>query len=145
MTLVRRVSFSLVAHSFLGIKIRFLGEANTQWVETEKRQNQEGKTEEERKDVTGHEEYFQISYYLLGGANSGETELASGAHTYPFTCSLPPSIPSSFEGEYGHVRYTIKVTLDRPWKFDQDSKMAFTVISPVDLVSEFQLPQGFFD
>lgn len=110
-----------------------MGEANTQWTETEKRQNQEGKTEEERKDVTGHEEYFQISYYLLGGANSGETELAPGAHTYPFTCALPPSLPSSFEGEYGHVRYTIKVTLDRPWKFDQDSKMAFTVISPVDL------------
>lgn len=117
----------------LGIKIRFLGEARTQWVETEKRQNAEGKTEEERKDVTGHEEYFQISYYLLGGANSAETELAPGAHTYPFTCALPPALPSSFEGEHGHVRYTIKVTLDRPWKFDQDSKMAFTVISPVDL------------
>lgn len=42
-------------------------------------------------------------------------------------------MPSSFEGEFGHVRYTIKITLDRPWKFDQDMKMAFTVISPVDL------------
>lgn len=70
---------------------------------------------------------------MLGSANAGETELPAGAHTYPFTCALPPTLPSSFEGEYGYVRYTIKVTLDRPWKFDQDSKMAFTVISPVDL------------
>lgn len=62
-----------------------------------------------------------------------ETELPAGTHTYPFSCALPPSLPSSFEGEFGHVRYTIKVTLDRPWKFDQDMKMAFTVISPVDL------------
>lgn len=54
-------------------------------------------------------------------------------HTYPFTCALPPTLPSSFEGEWGFVRYTVKVTLDRPWKFDQDIKMAFTVISPVDL------------
>lgn len=54
-------------------------------------------------------------------------------HSYPFTCALPPTLPSSYEGKWGYVRYTIKVTLDRPWKFDQDTKMAFTVITPVDL------------
>lgn len=62
-----------------------------------------------------------------------ETEINPGTHSYPFTCALPPTLPSSFEGKWGHVRYTIKVTLDRPWKFDQDTKMAFTVITPVDL------------
>lgn len=116
-----------------GIIIRFLGEANTSWNETRRTTNSEGKEEEETENLTGHEEYFQIQYYLLGGKNSAETELPSGTHTYPFTCALPPTLPSSFEGEFGHVRYTIKVTLDRPWKFDQDMKMAFTVISPVDL------------
>lgn len=70
---------------------------------------------------------------MLGGKNSKEIELPAGTHTYPFTCALPPTLPSSYEGKWGHVRYTIKVTLDRPWKFDQDTKMAFTVISPVDL------------
>lgn len=68
-------------------------------------------------------------FYFIGS----ETELPPGTHTYPFTCALPATLPSSFEGEFGHVRYTIKVTLDRPWKFDQDMKMAFTVIAPVDL------------
>lgn len=110
-----------------------MGEANTSWSETEKKQNSEGKDEEEVTHLSGHEEYFQIQYYLLGGKNSNEIELPPGTHTYPFTCALPPTLPSSFEGEWGHVRYTIKVTLDRPWKFDQDTKMAFTVISPVDL------------
>ncbi|XP_059612350.1 arrestin domain-containing protein 17-like isoform X1 [Phlebotomus argentipes] len=116
-----------------GIVIRFLGEANTSWEEREKRQDSEGKETEEVTHLSGHEEYFQIQYYLLGGKNSGEVELEAGTHTYPFTCALPPTLPSSFEGEWGHVRYTVKVTLDRPWKFDQESKMAFTVISPVDL------------
>lgn len=110
-----------------------MGEAQTKWVETETRKKDDGGTEEERKDVTGSEEYFQISYYLLGSANANETELPAGVHTYPFTCTLPPALPSSFEGELGFVRYTVKCTLDRPWKFDQDTKMAFTVISPLDL------------
>lgn len=52
---------------------------------------------------------------------------------YNFTCTLPPVLPSSFEGQYGYVRYTVKVTLDRPWKFDQETKMAFTVINAFDL------------
>lgn len=143
----------------LGIIIRFLGEANTTWSETKKITDQHGKEQEETETLTGHEEYYQIQYYLLGGKNSknwcqdiwancgniilyiytsaihpgAEIELPQGTHTYPFTCALPPQLPSSFEGEWGHVRYTIKITLDRPWKFDQDTKMAFTVISPVDL------------
>ncbi|XP_030376124.1 arrestin domain-containing protein 17 [Scaptodrosophila lebanonensis] len=116
-----------------GIIIRFLGESNTEWTEERNVTTSEGKTENEITNLKGHEEYFKIQYYLLGGKNSSETELPPGTHTYPFTCALPPTLPSSFEGEFGHVRYTIKVTLDRPWKFDQDMKMAFTVIAPVDL------------
>ncbi|XP_061387438.1 arrestin domain-containing protein 17-like, partial [Musca vetustissima] len=118
---------------FTGIIIKFLGEANTEWSETRKVTNSEGRDEDETITFKGHEEYFQIKYYLVGGKNSPEIELPAGTHTYPFTCALPPTLPSSFEGEFGHVRYTIKVTLDRPWKFDQDMKMAFTVIAPVDL------------
>lgn len=116
-----------------GIIIKFSGEAETKWSQTETKTDQEGKQYESTTNLTGQEEYFQIQYYLLGGKNSKEIDLDAGTHSYPFTCALPPTLPSSFEGEWGFVRYTIKVTLDRPWKFDQDIKMAFTVISPVDL------------
>ncbi|XP_055604276.1 arrestin domain-containing protein 17 [Uranotaenia lowii] len=116
-----------------GIIIKFSGEAETKWNTVESKTDQEGKQYESTTNLTGQEEYFQIQYYLLGGKNSKEIDLPPGSHTYPFTCALPPTLPSSFEGEWGFVRYTIKVTLDRPWKFDQDVKMAFTVISPVDL------------
>lgn len=93
----------------------------------------DGREREETIPLTGHEEYFSNTFYLLGAKNGSEIVLPPGEHSYPFTCMLPPSLPSSFEGEWGHVRYTIKVTLDRPWKFDQDIKMAFTVLSPLDL------------
>lgn len=110
-----------------------MGEANTSWNTTEKVRDSDGKERDETVPLSGHEEYFSNTFYLLGSKNGAEIVLPPGQHSYPFTCALPASLPSSFEGEWGHVRYTIKVTLDRPWKFDQDFKMAFTVLSPLDL------------
>ena len=76
--------------------------------------------------------YEFLILYLLGE----EIELPIGENSYPFTCSLPPNLPSSFESQYGHVRYTVKAILDRPWKFDQEVKTAFTVVSNFDLNRE---------
>lgn len=52
---------------------------------------------------------------------------------YNFSAQLPATLPSSFEGQFGYIRYTVKGILNRPWKFDQECKAAFTVISPLDL------------
>lgn len=122
-----------INYIILGIVIRFSGEANTNWSETKKVRDDQGKEHDETEELTAHETYFENQYYLLGAKSGPEIKLEAGEHSYPFSCVLPPTLPSSFEGEFGHVRYTIKVTLDRPWKFDQDTKMAFTVISPLDL------------
>jgi len=59
--------------------------------------------------------------------------LSAGEHVYPFNYVLPVNLPSSFEGDYGHVRYSVKVVIDRPWKFDHEAKAIFTVVNPVDL------------
>ena len=59
--------------------------------------------------------------------------LGIGQHSYPFSFILPQNIPGSFEGSHGHVRYTIKGTMDRSWKFDHDCTVGFTVNSLVDL------------
>ncbi|KAJ2949368.1 hypothetical protein O0L34_g15281 [Tuta absoluta] len=121
-----------------GIHVKFKGEAHVEWTESKETEasRQDGlefKNTPDDQKVSGHEEYFQIQYYILGSSSGNEIEIPAGKHTYNFTCNLPPVLPSSFEGQHGYVRYTIKVTLDRPWKFDQETKMAFTVINALDL------------
>ncbi|XP_044729870.1 arrestin domain-containing protein 17-like [Chrysoperla carnea] len=128
-----------------GISIKLKGEAKTKWTERQQKQqfghtagsnnHHSGQNNYEyiNVDFTGSEEYFKFQYYLLGAKKGDKLEIPPGKYSYPFSCKLPESLPSSFEGKYGHIRYTAKVTLDRPWKFDQEYKTAFTVISTVDL------------
>ena len=74
-----------------------------------------------------------ISVTTAGGESA---RLEAGSHRYPFMFMLPPTVPSSFEGEVGYVRYTAEATMERPWKFNHVSRSAFTVISLVDLNME---------
>jgi hypothetical protein len=57
----------------------------------------------------------------------------AGNHAYPFSLELTDTLPSSFEGTSGHVRYLCKATIERPWVFDIHVKRAFTVIHHLDL------------
>uniref|UniRef100_A0A182SU98 Arrestin C-terminal-like domain-containing protein n=1 Tax=Anopheles maculatus TaxID=74869 RepID=A0A182SU98_9DIPT len=65
--------------------------------------------------------------------NGNPGELPAGEHMYEFACELPTSLPTSFEGAYGHCRYTAQVVFDRPWKFNLTHKVGFTVVQPRDL------------
>jgi len=50
--------------------------------------------------------------------------------------SLPIQLPSTFNGEHGHVRYTAKVTIDIPWAKDKEKETVFEIISPLNLNDE---------
>lgn len=63
-------------------------------------------------------------------------EIPAGTHEYKFSCQIPSNAATSFEGEHGKVRYTVRAVLDRPWKFDQACTIAFTVLQPLDLNHE---------
>ncbi|XP_066602845.1 arrestin domain-containing protein 17-like isoform X2 [Prorops nasuta] len=117
-----------------GLQLLVKGEANTSWERRKWEQNSEGHADPEPVHYKGTEQYLLIKTYLVGNEGGDENvELPRGESTYPFSFQLPPNIPCSFEGEFGHVRYTVKAIIDRPWKYNHECKVAFTVITHLDL------------
>ena len=88
-----------------------------------------------RRSITykGREDYLNQVTYLLGTESGPTLDLAAGITTYSFACMLPESLPSSFEGKYGHIRYSCKAVLDRPLKTDKEFRLPFSVIKSEDL------------
>ncbi|KAI8491395.1 hypothetical protein Bbelb_310280 [Branchiostoma belcheri] len=78
------------------------------------------------------ETYFHHEVTLFGkarGQTGDSVVLPAGRHVFPFQYQLlAEGLPSSFEGKHGYVRYIIKGTMYRPWKFDHTTKTAFTIL-----------------
>ncbi|XP_055613057.1 arrestin domain-containing protein 3-like isoform X3 [Uranotaenia lowii] len=111
-----------------GVFIHFKGYCEVNWNETTG-------TDKNRRTVhyTGREEYMDITLYLAGSKNGSAFELQPGRHSYPFSRPLPHTLATSVEGPWGHVRYSVKLTLERPWKFDNTHKVSFSVLRHLDL------------
>ncbi|XP_048253517.1 arrestin domain-containing protein 17-like [Haliotis rufescens] len=105
------------------IVIYFEGRAKAHW------EVKHGRT---KTDYRGNEGYIQHQIKLYG-TGQASVEHPAGFHKYPFFLALQPTLPSSFEGRRGYVRYFCRATIDRPWKFDEHTKRAFTVIHHLDL------------
>ena len=74
---------------------------------------------------------------LLISAGGKVIQLSQGAHRFPFQLPLDASLPSSYEGTFGHVRYLCKVCVGRPlFKFDIHRTVPFTVVRMLDLNAE---------
>ncbi|BFZ01389.1 hypothetical protein BsWGS_04428 [Bradybaena similaris] len=122
------------------LRMTFHGKAFVHWTE----QTMRGPGEVRFKEIRHHsatEEYFEVSKSLLSQASSPKNPddkrvLEAGQYTYPFKFRIPPTSPTSFEGQFGFVRYWAKVTIERPWKKDVSAKKLFSVIFPVDLNQE---------
>ena len=57
----------------------------------------------------------------------------AGTHTYDFQIQLPKSLPSTFKGNYGYVKYFCEATIDKPRQVVKVVKVPFTVLSILDL------------
>ena len=128
-----------------GVKIVFKGQSHVKFTTQERRRvnkrssrrgdnNSSNEYDYENVEVThvGGEEYFCVKQFIYG--DGSETfYLNPGVHTMPFQFTLPTNIPTSYEGEFGHIRYTIRAVISRPWRFDHEKVRIFTVNNPLDL------------
>nr|XP_054748944.1 arrestin domain-containing protein 3-like [Lytechinus pictus] len=116
-----------------GIQIKCVGKSYTHWTETEG----SGDNQRTVRYTTKHR-YFKQEVTLRGVAksesNSDRIKLSAGEHRFPFQFQLPSmSLPAPFEGQYGYVRYFVKICIDRPWKFDHHAKRLFSIFTVKDL------------
>lgn len=58
-----------------------------------------------------------------------------GTNVYPFQCVLSPNLATSVEGNFGFIRYTVRVALKYSTQSDKklDPKVPFTVIRAINL------------
>ncbi|XP_058452585.1 arrestin domain-containing protein 17-like [Malaya genurostris] len=116
---------------FRGVCLRINGFAYTHW--NAKVKNGSTNNKKRNTSFNGREDYFNTINYLVGSDVGNPLEVAEGSYSYPFSCVIPPNAPASMEGKCGHIRYLVKLTLERPWKHDIVYQAPFTVRGESDL------------
>ena len=156
----KNVFFSINCTITVAINLEAKGEARVHWTETRTRTSGSGRNQRTHHDTVhfnSDELYYRQRFSLLQQGyhflpsqchlpaefknytfdfleTGGESFfLPAGNYQYPFSFQLPFGLPSSFEGELGYVRYTIKIVVHRPWKFNYEAKAAIAVNSIYDL------------
>lgn len=120
-----RVSERLKINS---VKMQINGSARVHWSES----HGSGKNRTTR-HYSAHEHYLSFNVIFLAKQPNSDLYLESGDYSYPFNIVLPPNLPTSFEHQFGRVRYSIYGTIDIPWAFDKHTTRSFSIVSPLDL------------
>ncbi|XP_063691513.1 arrestin domain-containing protein 17-like [Bolinopsis microptera] len=109
------------------ISLHVVGEAAVYWAENE------GKREGKKTiHYQNREPYFNQNFLLLG-YSKGFT-IKSGSHVFPFKFQLPQNLPSTFEGEYGSIKYKLRCSIQRSSKKKfPDTTLDINVISLFNL------------
>lgn len=59
--------------------------------------------------------------------------LSPGEHSFQFQYQLPDSLPSSFRGSHGYIKYTLKVIVDKSWHLKERYFIPITIIERVNI------------
>ncbi|XP_046366995.2 uncharacterized protein LOC124142522 [Haliotis rufescens] len=98
------------------------------------------------KDFIAKEKYIGFVLTVFGkkqNTDGPNPTLTAGRHNYRYKFNLPKEgLPSSYEGEYGAIRFWLKVEVDRPFpSFDQCWYHGITVLDDINVnESQYKAP-----
>ena len=73
------------------------------------------------------------SFFFTENNKNREILVGSGTHNYPFSIQLPETLPSTFIGDYGFIRYFATVVLEFPFQQPISAYKEFRVQSILDI------------
>lgn len=121
------------------INLRLQGLSICEWKEKPKNfeKSKENSSGSELISLEGKEIYFDHGFVLWSKKDRKST-LNAGSYEFPFQFQLPNNCPTSFEGTFGHIRYTATAKIENSKnQQSNDSKnqftAGFTVIQILDL------------
>lgn len=84
-------------------------------------------------------EYLNDEYLIASKKQDTDLYLEMGEYTFPFEFNLPDKLPTSFEHDIGHIRYTLKGVIDTPHTFKKLALKSFTLLNEKINLKEFQV------
>lgn len=90
-------------------------------------------TEKHSEVYRADEQYLFVRKYVEGTPCGESFDFEPGSYTYKFEAEIPETAPTSFDGEFGQIRYEVDLVIDRAWRYNNVFKQPFTVIHPLDL------------
>lgn len=66
-------------------------------------------------------------------------KLEPGDYNHTFEFPIPTDVPSSIEGSFGHIRYTVQVVVDVPLWLNKKFKDTITVVNAINLNDDLSL------
>lgn len=92
--------------SYKHVSVQFVGKSYVHWTES----RTEGSGNNQRTvtySYTSTEPYVDLVATVWNNQQSPDGKLAPGQYSWPFVINIPPTVPSSFEGSVGHIRYNL--------------------------------------